>query len=133
MNGPTSSTAADKSILANSDVKAEIGKTAEQGILRSPPHKTDIDAERIRSSIARLTSNSINGLEGLASELQELQNFLKSEVERVQAEIDSALAGVKIIIETIGPWRSPAASTPTGSRAVRAGPAASIEATQPRR
>jgi hypothetical protein len=132
MNGPTSSTATDKSI-PNSEVKAEISKPVEQSVLRSPSHKTDIDAERIRSSIARLTSNSINGLEGLASELQELQNFLKSEVERVQGEIDSALAGVKIIIETIGPWRSAPAPTPTSSRAVRAGPAASIEAAQPRR
>ena len=59
-----------------------------------------------RSSVARLTSNSIDGLEGLTAELQELQDFLKSEVERVQGDIESALAGIKIIIETIAPWKS---------------------------
>lgn len=56
------------------------------------------------SSDVRSTSNSIGGLKGLSSELRQLQTFLKSEVERVQSEIESALAGIKIIIETIAPW-----------------------------
>ena len=72
------------------------------------------------SSVLRLTSNSIDGLEVLSSELRQLQTFLKSEVERVQSEIESALAGIKIIIETIAPW----------VRAVRAG--ANIETALPR-
>jgi hypothetical protein len=63
-----------------------------------------VEAERIMSSVLRLTSNSIDGLKGLSSELRQLQTFLKSEVERVQNEIESALAGIKIIIETIAPW-----------------------------
>ncbi len=62
-------------------------------------------AARIRSSIVRLTSNSIDGLEGLTSELQELQQFLKSETERVQNEIESVLAGISIIVESIAPWK----------------------------
>jgi hypothetical protein len=65
-----------------------------------------IDAERIRSAIARLTSNSIEGLEGLSSELRDLRAFLHSEVQRVEGEIDSALAGIKIIIETLEPLRN---------------------------
>lgn len=71
----------------------------------------DDDAERIRSSIARLTSNSVDELETLASdltsELRELQEYLKSEGERVQREImnyahlnQDALAAIKNIIET---------------------------------
>jgi hypothetical protein len=64
------------------------------------------DIARISSSIARLSSTSIEGLEGLTSELQELQKFLKTEVERIQAEIDSALAGIKIIVETIAPFKA---------------------------
>ncbi len=56
------------------------------------------------SSVVRLTSKSIDGLEVLSSELRQLQTFLKSEVERVQSEIENALAGIKIIIETIAPW-----------------------------
>ena len=80
----------------------------------------EVEAERIMSSVVRLTSNSIGG-EGLSSELRQLQTFLKSEFERVQSEIESALAGIKIIIETIAPW----------VRAVRAG--ANIESAQFRR
>jgi hypothetical protein len=62
-------------------------------------------AARIRSSIERLTSNSIDGLEGLTSELQELQQFLKSETERVQNEIESVLSGISILVESIAPWK----------------------------
>jgi hypothetical protein len=66
----------------------------------------------------------------LAFELQKMQEFLKSEVESVQRQIDSAVAGINIIVETIGPWKSMAGSQahPSGTRNVRAGgPAANIE------
>jgi hypothetical protein len=100
------------------------------------PSQIEADAERIRSSVVRLTSNSINGLEGLSSELQELQRFLESEVERVHGHIDSALAGIKIIIEAIAPWQRTLVllePEPPGVRPVRGGPAASLQATQSRR
>jgi hypothetical protein len=130
MNAPTSSTSADKPLPVDLEVEAEISKLAEQNIQKRP-----LDLERIMSSVARLTSNSTDALEGLTSELQELQKFLNSEVQRVQGEIESALAGIKIIIETIAPWKSTPVSlaTPTTARAVRAGPAASIEVGQSRR
>ena len=70
------------------------------------PSQLQVNAERIRSSVARLTSNSINELKGVTSELQQLQEFLSSGAERVQREIESALAGTKIIVETISPWKS---------------------------
>jgi hypothetical protein len=115
MNAPTSATAAEKS-------ETEISNFMEQ---ESPkrPAQIESDAERIRSSVARLTSNSIDELEGLTSELQALQEFLKSEVARVQGEIESALDGIKIIIETIAPWKNVADSLapPSGARAVRGG------------
>jgi len=133
MNAPTSSAAADKSGPTDPDMEPEIGKPVEQNFPQHRPHQIVTDADRIRSSVARLTANSIDGLEGLTSELQELQNFLKSEVERVQGEIESALAGIKIIIETIAPWKSTPVAPPTSPRPVRAGPAANIEAAQPRR
>jgi hypothetical protein len=134
MNAPTSSEGAGNPLPVGSDVEAETSKLVEQ---RNPrrPHQIETDAERIRSSVARLTSNSIDGLGELTSELLELQEFLKSEVERVQGEIESALAGIKIIIETIAPWKSIPVSlaTPTTARPVRAGPAANVEAVQSRR
>jgi hypothetical protein len=69
------------------------------------------DAERSRSFVARITSNSIDEVGELASELtsalQNLQEFLKSEGERVQREIvdyahlnRTAVAAIKTIIET---------------------------------
>jgi len=80
------------------------------------------NAERIRSSLARLSSSSIDDLEALTAELKRMQDFLKSEVGSVHRQIEGALAGINIIIETISPWRntgSPAASMP--GRGYRAG------------
>jgi hypothetical protein len=96
----------------------------------NPSGALEISTERFNSSVARLTSNSIAELHQLASELQRMQEFLKSEVDSVQRQIDSAVAGINIIVETIGPWKSMAGSQtlPSGTRNVRAGgPAASIE------
>ena len=75
------------------------------------------------SSVARLTSNSIGELQGLVSELQKMQEFLTSEVDSVQRQIDSALGGINIIVETIGPFKSIAGSQtlPPGTRNVRTG------------
>ncbi len=87
--------------------------------------KVGNDLERIRSSIVRLTSTSVDGLQGLTAELQELQIFLKSEVERVQAEIESALSGIRIIIETIGPWKGTSAPA-ANIRPTSAGPVANV-------
>jgi hypothetical protein len=81
----------------------------------------------ICAAVARLTSNSIDELRKLVSELQKMQEFLKSEVDNVQHQIDCAVAGINIIVETIGPWKSIAAGT-SGTRNFRAGgPAANIE------
>ena len=123
MNAPTSSTASDKSLPAHPDVEAEIRRLAEE-ISPKRPAQLESEVERIRSSITRLTSSSIDGLQELTSELQELQRFLNSEVQRVQGEIDGALAGINIIIDTIAPWKSnPASSAPAaGARAVRPAP-----------
>jgi len=100
MDASTSSASAE-----TPDVDKAISNLIEQ---TKPKHSHQIenDVERIRSSVARLTSVSIEGLQGLTSELQELQTLLNSEVGRVQGEIESALSGIKIIMETIAPWTS---------------------------
>jgi hypothetical protein len=119
MNAPVLASASAESL--SSDAEAAVSLSVEQKSPK-PFSKIETDAERIRSSVARLTSNSIEGLEGLASELQQLQVFLKSEVERVQGDIESALAGINIIIETIAPWKtSTVPATPSSSaRPIRA-------------
>jgi hypothetical protein len=108
MSAPTSATPDEKSEVEISNFQKH-------------PAQIEADAERIRSSVARLTTNSVDELEGLTSELQALQDFLKAEVSRVQREIQSALDGIKIIIETIAPWKNIANSLapPSGSRAAR--------------
>ena len=104
MDAPTFAEAAEKSSTANSAAEVGNSNSAEQKTSKAPS-KIQYDAERIKSSIARITSSSIKELEGLTSELRELQEFLNTETERVQHDIDSALAGLKIIIDTISPWR----------------------------
>ena len=97
---------------------------------QKPSGPLGISVERLSSSLARSASNSVDELQGLVTELQKMQDFLKSEVDNVQCQIDSALAGINIIVETIGPWKSIASSQtlPSGTRNVRAGgPAANIE------
>ena len=51
------------------------------------PVQIEDDTERTKSSLARLTSHSIDRLERLMSEIQEMREFLISEGERVQREI----------------------------------------------
>ena len=122
MNAPTSSAATEKAPPVHLDVEAEISKLAEESIPKRYP-QIESEVERIRSSITQLTSSSIEGLEGLTSELQDLQRFLNTEVQRVQGEIESALAGIKIIIETIAPWKNGpgSLSAPASARAPRLG------------
>jgi hypothetical protein len=111
-----SSAAANKPLAVkptSGDVNAspgqEIAKSSVQRQQRSR-QAIENDAERIRTAVMRIILNSIGELEGLTAELQKLQEFLKSETERVQHEIDSVLSGVSIIVETIAPWKSPAIS-----------------------
>ena len=68
--------------------------------------------------VVRTSQSKIHeGLKNLTSELHELQKFMKTEVARVQSEVDSAMAGIKIIMEAIAPLRR-----------LRSGPAANISA-----
>ena len=107
---------AEKSLPEMPDVEKEIGNLLEQATPKQSP-RIEHNVERVRSTIARLTSVSIDGLQGLTSELQELQTLLNSEVSRVQAEIESALSGIKIIMETIAPWKSTPISPSPPARA----------------
>ena len=117
MNAPTAAADAETSPSVESIVEAEISNLVTQLAKQESPKaapapepapavRIENDAERIRASVGRLTTNSISELNGLTSQLEELQQFLKVEVERVEREIESALAGINIIIETIAPWRS---------------------------
>jgi gas vesicle protein len=121
-NAATSAATARKPPAVKSELEAEMSNLLEQDGQKLPA-QIENDGERIRSLVARLTSNSIDELEGLGSDLfsavRELQEFLKSEGERVQREIvnyahltETTLAAIKKMMETTfrpayratGPW-----------------------------
>jgi hypothetical protein len=108
MNYPSSEETTEKSLATKSAVDPEIRDFEEESIkpAQTTHSKVGIDAERIRASIARLTSNSTDELEKLVGELSQLQEFLKSETGRVQREIGNVLDGIGIIIEAIAPWKN---------------------------
>ena len=105
MNAPSYSEAAERSPSEDAASETEISSVVKHEYGERAA-KIGGDSERIISSVALFTSKSIKELEGLTFELQGLQEFLRSETERVQRDIDNALAGLKIIIDTISPWRS---------------------------
>jgi len=118
-NAPSYSEAGDplrpeKSIPEERALGLEIGSPAE--------NKLGNDGERIRASVALFTSKSIKELEGLTFELNGLQEFLRSETERVQREIDNALSGLRIIIDTIAPWRNVRSEDPVQEKAAKPEP-----------
>lgn len=70
-------------------------------------------AEGLTSLIGRVAGRSVEEIESLISELQEVRNFLRAEGERLQRDLtnfaqmnQTALASVKVIHESIGPWKS---------------------------
>ena len=129
--GPSTSTApAEKSPDAN--LQEEIGKLLGHRMAPRPQIEPDTlrpqfenDIERIMSAVTRLTSSSIESLESLTSELFNIQKCLKSEVARVEGEVDNALANIKIIMETIAPLRSISSEMAAATgRTIHSGPAA---------
>src|SRR6516164_3942298 len=91
----TSAAAVEKYIPVGEELNSLIEQQTSKRIQveQQTPKRIQIedDAERSRSFVARITSNSIDELGELASDLtsalQNLQEFLKSEGERVQREI----------------------------------------------
>lgn len=121
MDSPISAPPEEKTLLnLDSTLGAELNKLANK---HSSPLPTPLEnkAELIKSSVARLSSNSVEELQALVSELQKMQEFLKSEVDRVQIQIDGAMAGINIIVDTIRPWQRIAAlqAPPEGTRSGR--------------
>jgi hypothetical protein len=119
MNSPTSEEVTQKSPSAESPADSEVRDFEQESTKPAQTAHTNvgIDAERIRSSIARLTSNSTDELEKLISELERLQEFLKCETGRVQREIGTVLDGIGIIIEAIAPWKTAGLTSAQNTRA----------------
>ena len=115
MNAPPSAAPAEKPVTVTVAVPSDKHSGGKGRTLSHPKifAQFEPEAERMRTTLARMTSNSVDELDGLVSQLQEVSVFLKSESERIQREIinysqlnQSALAAIKVITETIGPWKS---------------------------
>jgi hypothetical protein len=115
MSVRTSAATVEKSIPVEEEINSLIEQQTPKRIQveQQTPKRIQIedDAERSRSFVARITSNSVDELgeltSNLTSALQNLQEFLKSEGERVQREIvdyahlnRTAVAAIKTIIQT---------------------------------
>ena len=93
MDTPTSAAPDEKTPLPEAALATQIRKE------KSNPSRTlEISAEQFNSSVARLTSNSIAELHQLVSELEKMQQFLKSEVVSVQRQIVGSKSEVKSTI-----------------------------------
>ncbi len=79
MSSPTPDEVTEKPVSEKSSLDSEVKGLAQQESTKPAETARANDAERIRSSIARLTSNSTDELEKLIAELERLQEFLKSE------------------------------------------------------
>ena len=120
MNSPTPEEITEKSLSVESALDSEFRNLLKQESVKpaqTAHTKMEFDAEGIRSSVARLASNSIDDLEKLTSELEHLQEFLRSETERVQNQIGDVLAGIGIIMETIAPWKTTTVAGPQNTHA----------------
>jgi hypothetical protein len=100
MNDPTSASVAH-----------ETGLPA-NAAFEDPAQIKDSD-ERIRSSVTQLASGSVDKLDGLITELQEMREVLKSEGERVQREVgnyaqltQTVSAATKTMTEAVASWIS---------------------------
>ena len=132
MSDPTA-TPPDQALLPMDSVEAQLSNLVKHESARGNS-LTEKNAERIRSSLAQLSATSIDDLEALTAELKRMQDFVKSEVEAVQRQIEGALAGINIIVETIAPWKNTSPpSLITQARPFRAGLALNIDSTPGRR
>jgi hypothetical protein len=114
MHEPTSTSASAQPVSGKSTLGQSNGGSERDftNVGQKTTQPLEDNSKQIMLAVTRLTSSSIEDLQGLSAELQKLQEFLQSECERVQHEIDSAVAGAKIIIETIAPWRRSPATNP---------------------
>ena len=89
MNAPAPAQTADKLVsvtlgLPADKHSAEVGSTASNSKVFV---QIDAEAERMRSTLVRMTSNSVDELDSLVSQLQEVRTFLQSESQRIEREI----------------------------------------------
>ena len=109
---------AEEAVAVVSVVEGEIRDLFRKDMAARRPRSeagSELDPEGLTSVIGRISGHSVQEIDSLISELQQVRSFLRAEGERLQRDLtryaemnQSALASVKIINEAIGPWKSSA-------------------------
>jgi hypothetical protein len=107
--------AADAEPATGAEVEGEIREFVRRdaaGLRRSPETDSDLVANNIGSLLQRVAGTSVQEIDRLIGELQNLREMLSTESARVQREIvqyaslsQSAMQSTKIIAESLSHWK----------------------------
>jgi transposase len=83
-----------------------------QGLRRAPENDSEVVANNIATLLQRVAGTSVQEIDRLITELQQLRDLLQTEGARVQREIteyahlsQSAMQSTKIIAESLSHWK----------------------------
>ena len=123
MNAAPARTAKIDDAPATSEFEGEIREFIRRDVahLRRPgaePQTSEQATANINSLLDRVSGSSVTEIDRLIADLRGVRDFLHSEGERVQREIQSyaqlstvAMTSVKIIAESMGQWKSQVSDT----------------------
>ena len=123
MNAAPARTAKIDDAPATSEFEGEIREFIRRDVaqLRRPgaePQTSEQATANINSLLDRVSGSSVTEIDRLIADLCNVRDFLHSEGERVQREIQSyaqlstvAMTSVKIIAESMGQWKSQVSDT----------------------
>ena len=121
MNAAPARTAKIEDTETPSEFEGEIREFIRRDVshLRRPQNEaSEAAVNNINSLLDRVSGSSVTEIDRLIADLRSVRDFLQSEGERVQREIQSyaqlstvAMTSVKIIAESMGQWKSQVSDT----------------------
>jgi len=121
MNAAQARTAKIEDTETPSEFEGEIREFIRRDVshLRRPQNEaSEAAVNNINSLLDRVSGSSVTEIDRLSAELRNVRDFLHSEGERVQREIQSyaqlssvAMTSVKIIAESMGQWKAQVGDT----------------------
>lgn len=97
---------------AASEVEGEIREFIRRDIAHLRKPEGDFAASNVNSLIQRVAGNSLNEIDHLIAELQNVRDVLQTEGERVQREVagyahlsQAAMSSVKLITDSMARWK----------------------------
>jgi hypothetical protein len=99
------------------EIEGEVRELIRRGLATARPAPAG-EADNLSSLIQRVSGTSVQEIEKLIGELQELRDYLMKEGQRVQREIteyaqmsQAATRSTKVISESLAQWKQTAAET----------------------